>query len=164
MKSNKATIIRATEKNGMQTNYTAYIFHLSSYPVNGSIGFFEGRFRETGMNYTLHYHKKMTELFTVTKGEFYFILDDKEYILQEDDTVIIPPMNVHGFKAKLPNSRLQFMFTNTDDRESFFTNLAKIVNGETALSEDELEAFYNSHDQFSIKRELYRMKISYMPF
>jgi hypothetical protein len=39
MKLNKATIIRSTEKKGMQTNYSEYIFHLSSYPVNGSIGF-----------------------------------------------------------------------------------------------------------------------------
>jgi len=153
MKLNNATIIRSTEKKGMQTNYSEYIFHLSSYPVNGSIGVFEGRFRETTMRYNLHYHKKMTELFTVTKGEFYFILDNKEYVLQKDDTAVISPMIVHGFKPKLPNSRLQFIFTNTDDRESFFTNLAKIVNGETVLSEDELEAFYNSHDQYSIKRE-----------
>ena len=152
MKSSKVTIIRSTEKKGVQTNYSEYIFHLSSYPVNGSIGFFEGRFRETGMNYNLHFHKKMTELFTVTQGEFYFLLGNKEYVLREDDTVIIPPMNVHGFKARLPNSRLQFIFTNTGDRENFFTNLGKIINGEPVLSEDELEAFYNSHDQYSIKK------------
>jgi len=149
----KPAIIRSTEKKRMQTNYSEYIFHLSSYSVNSNIGLFEGRFRETAMSYNLHYHKKMTELFTVTKGEFYFILDNKEYVLQEDDTAIIPPMIVHGFKPKLPNSRLQFIFTNADDRENFFTNLAKIINGETVLSEDELEAFYNSQDQYSIKRE-----------
>ena len=153
MKTSKPAIIRSAEKKRMQTNYSEYIFHLSSYPVDGSIGLFEGRFRETAMRYNLHYHKKMTELFTVTKGEFYFILDNKEYVLQEDDTAIIRPTIVHGFKPKLPNSRLQFIFTNTDDRENFFTNLAKIVNGETVLSEDELEGFYNSHDQYSIKRE-----------
>jgi quercetin dioxygenase-like cupin family protein len=67
------------------------------------------------MGYNLHYHKKMTELFTVTKGEFYFMLDNKEYMLQEDDTVIIPPMIVHGFKPKLRtaafNSFLQIQMT-----------------------------------------------------
>ena len=153
MEQSSATIIRSSDKNGMRTTYSEYIFHLSSCRVNGSIGLFEGRFRETTMNYNLHYHKQMTEIFTVAKGEFYFILDDKEYTLHEDDTVIVAPMVVHGFKPKLPDSRLQFIFTNADDRESFFTSLAKIVNGETVLSEDELEAFYNSHDQYSIKRE-----------
>ena len=146
-------IIRSTEKKRMQTKYSEYIFHLSSYSVDSYIGLFEGRFRETAMSHNLHYHKKMTEIFTVAKGEFHFILDDKEYTLHEDDTVIVAPMVVHGFKPKLPDSRLQFIFTNTDDRESFFTSLAKIVNGETVLSENELEAFYNSHDQYSIKRE-----------
>jgi len=153
MDLNHATIIGSPDKKGMRTTYSEYIFHLSSYPVNGRFGLFEGRFRATTMNYNLHYHKKMTETFTVAKGQFYFMLDDKEHVLSEDDTVIVPPMVVHGFKPKLPNSRLQFIFTNTDDRESFFTDLAKIVNGEIALSEDELEAFFNSHDQYSIKRE-----------
>jgi len=111
MELSSATIIRSSDKNGMRTTYSEYIFHLSSCRVNGSIGLFEGRFRETTMNYNLHYHKQMTEIFTVAKGEFYFILDDKEYTLHEDDTVIVAPMVVHGFKPKLPGSRLQFIFT-----------------------------------------------------
>lgn len=158
MTHSKETIIRSTDKRGMQTIYSNYLFHLPSYSVKGSMGFFEGRFRDTSMTYNLHYHKRMTEIFTVVQGEFYFILGDKEYLFQEDDTVIVPPLVVHGFKSKLPGGRLQFIFTNTEDRESFFTGLAKIVSGEITLNEKELEAFYNSHDQYSVKNE----NISYL--
>jgi mannose-6-phosphate isomerase-like protein (cupin superfamily) len=153
MSTGKETIIRAADKGGMQTTYSRYIFHLPAHPVNGSIGFFEGRFADASMKYNLHYHKKMTEIFTVVQGEFYFILGDKEYVFHEGDTAIVPPLVVHGFKPKLPFSRLQFIFTDTKDRESFFTGLAKIVSGEITLNENELEAFYNDHDQYSVKNE-----------
>ena len=149
----KEIIIRSSDKAGMKTANSKYVFHLSSWPVNGNIGFFEGRFKNTGMNYNLHYHKKMTEIFTVTRGEFYFILGNEEYVFQTGDTAIIPPLIVHAFKPKLRDSRLQFIFTNTADRKDFFTGLAKIVNGEAEPDEEELEAFYNNHDQYSVKRE-----------
>ena len=93
----------------------------------------------------------MTEIFTVLHGEFYFNIGNEEYILKANDTIIIPPSVIHRFRAKLPNSRLQFIFTNVIDREDFFIGLAKIANGEMILNETELETFYNKYDQFSVK-------------
>jgi quercetin dioxygenase-like cupin family protein len=150
MKSDKATIIRATDKKGTTTANSEYTFHFSSYPVHGNIGLYEGYFKNAGQNKSRHYHKIMTEIFTVLQGEFFFSIGDEEHILQSYDTIIIPPFVVHGFGAKLPGSRLQFVFTDIKDREDFFTGLAKIVNGEMVLNEEELEAFYNSHDQYSV--------------
>ncbi|HLG41413.1 MAG TPA: cupin domain-containing protein [Chitinophagaceae bacterium] len=135
----------------MQTTRSQYIFHLPSYPVRGSLGFFEGYFKNTVLNYNPHYHKIMTEIFTVTHGEFYFILGQEEYVFCTGDTAIIPPGVVHGFRPRVPESRLQFIFTDTEDREDFFNGLAKIVNGEITLNDEELEAFYNRHDQYSVK-------------
>lgn len=152
MEPGKATIIRSGDKKGIQTNYSRYIFHLPSYPVNQCMGFFEGQFENTSMKYVLHYHKKMTEIFTVIQGEFYFILGNEEYVFQPGDTAIIPPLVTHGLKPKLPGSKLQFIFTDIDDREDFFNGLAKIVNGETVLNDEALEAFYNKHDQYTVNR------------
>jgi mannose-6-phosphate isomerase-like protein (cupin superfamily) len=147
-----AIIIRQADKKGMQTPNSRYMFHLSSYPVQGSIGFFEGHFKEPVMKYNLHYHKILTEIFTVTKGEFYFILGDEEFIFSEGDSAIIPPLTVHGFKSKTPDSKLHFIFTNTEDREGFFNGLARIINGEIGLNDEKLEAFFNRYDQYSVKR------------
>jgi hypothetical protein len=93
----------------------------------------------------------MTEIFTVLQGEFFFNTTDEEYILQPNDTIIIPPLIVHGFRAKISNSRLQFVSIDITDREDFFMGLAKIINGEMVFNEEELETFYNRHDQYSIK-------------
>jgi mannose-6-phosphate isomerase-like protein (cupin superfamily) len=147
----KATIIRSADKNGARTANSEYVFHFSSYPAYRNISLYEGHFKNRGENKGLHYHKIMTEIFTVLKGEFFFNTADKEHILKLYDTIIIPPLVVHGFKAKTPDSRLQFVSTDITDREEFFLGLAKIVNREMVLNEEELEAFYNRHDQYSVK-------------
>jgi mannose-6-phosphate isomerase-like protein (cupin superfamily) len=151
MKPGKTIIIRSAEKEGTKTASSEYIFHFSSYPVQGNIGFYEGHFKNASQNKNLHFHKIMTEIFTVIQGEFYFDIGNEEYILTSNDTIIIPPGITHGFRAKLPDSRLQFIFTDVTNREGFFTGIAKIANGEMVLNEEELEAFYNSHDQYSVK-------------
>lgn len=43
----KATIIRAADKTGIKTFSSEYIFHLSSYPDEDNIGFYEGRYPNT---------------------------------------------------------------------------------------------------------------------
>jgi mannose-6-phosphate isomerase-like protein (cupin superfamily) len=151
MELQKVTIIRSADKKGTHTANSEYVFHFSSYPIHGNISLYEGHFKNRSQNKGLHYHKIMTEIFTVLQGEFFFNTANEEHILQSNDTIIIPPLVIHGFSAKLPDSRLQFVSTVIIDREDFFMELAKITNGETVLNEEELEAFYNRHDQYSIK-------------
>ncbi len=151
MEFNKAIIIRANDKNGIKTARSEYIFHLSSYSSQGNFGFYEGYYPNTQLEYNTHYHKLMTEIFTVIEGEFSFMLNDEIHIFCQGDTAIIPPLTPHGFKPEIPGSRLQFIFTGADNREDFFKGLEKIVNGEiTFLSAEEREAFYNSHDQYHV--------------
>lgn len=150
MKFQKAAIIRAAGKKGIKTLRSEYIFHLSSYPAKNSFGFYEGIYPNTQLEYNTHYHKIMTEIFTVLEGEFSFMLNDEKHIFLPGDTAIISPMTLHGFKPEVAGSRLQFIFTGADNREDFFRSLEKIVNGEMKLNAEELEAFYNSHDQYHV--------------
>jgi len=150
MEFQQATIIRAADKKGIKTLRSEYIFHLSSYPAQNRFGFYEGRYPNTMLEYNTHYHKKMTEIFTVLEGEFSFMLNDEKYFFQPGDTAIIPPITPHGFRPEVAGSRLQFMFTGADNREDFFRGLEKIVNGELKLNAEEREAFYNKHDQYHV--------------
>jgi len=136
MELQKATIIRSTDKKGTHTANSEYVFHFSSYPAHRNISLYEGRFIDRSENKSLHYHK---------------IMNDEEYILKPNDTIIIPPLVVHGFRAKISDSRLQFVSTDITDRQEFFLGLAKIINRKIVLNEEELEAFYNRHDQYSVK-------------
>jgi len=151
MEFQKPIIIRAKEKQGIKTSRSEYIFHLSAYPAGDSVGYYEGIYPNTQLDYNIHYHKKMTEIFSVLQGEFSFMLDNEKYIFHAGDTAIVPPMTLHGFRPETDGSRLQFIFTGAGNREDFFRGLEKIVNGEVKLTSDELEAFYNSHDQYHIK-------------
>jgi mannose-6-phosphate isomerase-like protein (cupin superfamily) len=144
------TLIRSAEKKRCRTANSEYVFHVSPYSNDEKIGYYEASFKNAGQNKSLHYHKIITEVFTVLHGEFYFNIGNEEYILKANDTIIIPPLAAHGFRAKLPNSRLQFIFTGITDREGFFVGLAKIANGEIVFNEDEFEIFCNKYDQFSV--------------
>jgi len=150
MEFQKATIIRIAEKKGIKTARSEYIFHLSSYPAQGNIGYYEGYYPNTQLDYNTHYHKIMTEIFTVLEGEFSFMLGDEKYNFQPGDTAIIPPMTPHGFRPEVAGSRLQFIFTGATNREAFFTGLQKIVNGELKLNAEESEAWFNNYDQYHL--------------
>ncbi len=150
MEFQNATIIRAGEKSGIKTGRSEYIFHLTSYPSQGAFGFYEGVYPNTQLEYNTHYHKKMTEIFTVLEGEFSFMLNEKEHLFRPGDTAIIPPMTPHGFRPLKPGSRLEFMFTGAGNREDFFKGLEKLANSELNLSGGEREAFFNSHDQYHV--------------
>jgi hypothetical protein len=58
---------------------------------------------------------------------------------------------IHGFRAKLPNSKLQIGFTDSPNRDDFFIELAQIINGEIILNIDEKEDFYNKYDQYTVE-------------
>ena len=150
MKFQKAIIIRSADKSGVKMSRSEYVFHLTAYPSQGNLGFYEGRYPNTQLEYNTHYHKKMTEIFTVLEGEFSFMLNEEEHLFYPGDTAIIPPMTPHGFKPLKPGSRLQFIFTGANNREEFFRGLEKIANGELELNANEREAFFNSHDQYHI--------------
>lgn len=144
----KAKIILSGEKQTVRTQNSEYVFHISSYQTNGKLSIYEATFKTPGKNKNLHYHKFITETFTVLEGEFYFNLEEDEMVLKPYDSIVIPPNVIHGFRAKLPNSKLQIGFTDSPDRDDFFIKLAQIINGELVLNDKEKEAFYNSYDQY----------------
>jgi mannose-6-phosphate isomerase-like protein (cupin superfamily) len=147
---NKAVIIGSSEKKGTKTEKSEYTFHISSYSTKGKISVYEALFTKAGENKNLHYHKIVTETFTVLEGEFYFNIEDEEYIFGANDSIVIPPMVVHGFRAKLPNSRLLIVFTDSETRDDFFIELADFINGKIIMTDDEKEDFFNRFDQYSV--------------
>lgn len=150
MEFQKATIIRAADKDGVKMPRSEYVFHLSSYPAQQNLGFYEGYYPNTALDYNTHYHKRMTEIFTVLEGTFSFMLNGAATVFYHGDTAIIPPMSPHGFRPLEPGSRLQFIFTGAGNREDFFKNLESIAHGKLQLNSSEREAFFNSHDQYFI--------------
>ena len=71
-------------------------------------------------------------------------------MLRPGDTFIASPFQPHGFSSSLPNSRMQILSIGFKNRENFFIELAQIVNGDTKPDQDELEAFFNRYDQYTV--------------
>ncbi|GHC60843.1 cupin domain-containing protein [Ulvibacter litoralis] len=147
---NKASIILGTNKKSVKTKNSEYVFHISSSDTGGEISLYEAIFNKIGKNKNLHYHKVLTETFTVLEGEFYFNLDKEKLILKKNDSIVIPPLIIHGFRAKVPNSKLLIGFTDSPNRDDFFIGLSQIVNGELILNKAEINQFYNKYDQYQI--------------
>lgn len=152
MLSNK-NIIRAADKKGTKTANSEYIFHISSYETGGKVCLYEALFRKPQQNKSVHYHKHITETFTVLQGAFYFYIGSEEYVLVPGDSLILPPGTVHGFRSKEPDSRVMIAFSDSLNRDDFFTELAQIINAEVTLNETELDAFYKKYDQYNIPFE-----------
>ena len=146
----KAKIILGPTKRGTKTENSEYYFHISSNTTNGKICIYEAIFINPRKNINLHYHKILTETFTVLEGEFYFNLDNVEFVLNKNDSVVVPPYVIHGFNAKLPFSKLQIAFIDSPNRDRFFIELARLTNERITLSDAERQAFLNRYDQYEI--------------
>ncbi|QEC68911.1 cupin domain-containing protein [Panacibacter ginsenosidivorans] len=143
-------VILTSNKKGTKTANSEYTFHISSYDTDGKVCLYEALFKNHQQNKSVHYHKLITETFTVLEGEFYFYLDKDEYVLGKGDSLVIPPYTIHGFRSKAPNSRVMIAFSDSRNRDDFFIELAQIVNGEMILNAEETEAFYNKYDQYNV--------------
>ena len=151
MKLQDLSVIRLGEKLKTITGRSEYLFHFTSHPVQEDVCYFEGYYKDPGPKAALHIHKTITEIFTVQDGEFTFHLPLVSQVLRPGDTIIAGPFQPHGFSTNLPESKMQIISIGFKNRENFFIELSKIVNGEIKLDQEEMEAFFNRYDQYSYK-------------
>jgi mannose-6-phosphate isomerase-like protein (cupin superfamily) len=151
MNPQHARVIRLDEKLKTITGRSEYLFHFSSYSAQEDICYFEGFYKDAGPKAALHFHKTITEIFTVQEGEFTFHLPGSSAVLGPGDTIVARPLQVHGFTTNRPDSRMQIISTGFKNRENFFIELSRMANGEIKLDEQEMEAFFNRYDQYTYK-------------
>ena len=87
----------------------------------------------------------------MVEGEFTFHIQQGSAVLGPGDTIIASPFQQHGFNSNCPDSRMQLLSIGFKNRENFFRELEKIVNGSSQLSPDEWETFFNRYDQYNIR-------------
>jgi len=146
------SIVRKVEKLKTVTGRSEYLFHFTSHPVQEDICIFEGYYKDAGPKANLHYHKTITEIFTVLEGEVTFHTLGASEIVRPGDTIIAQPYQVHGFTTNLPECVMQIVSIGFSNRENFFIELEKIVNGEIKMETDKLEEFFNRYDQYTYKQ------------
>lgn len=71
---------------------------LSSRDTNGDLCLIEDTLKP-GFHLARHHHKIMTEVFYMLEGELELIFDDETLILNEGDTITVPPNVWHEAKC-----------------------------------------------------------------
>ena len=132
------------EKQVVETSNTRYVIHVSGYDTAGVVSLYEATFKHIGKNMNLHYHKNLTETFTILKGSFMFNINGGDHKLEVNDTVVVQPMEIHGFRALAPESIMLITFSNSPNRDDFFIELADRVTKGKQLDEE----FYARFDQY----------------
>jgi quercetin dioxygenase-like cupin family protein len=68
-----------------------------------------------------HFHKKMTEVFFILKGEAVIFIEGKNYRLKPGDTLVCHPNEVHGAKND-SNEEFEYLVfkTNVEKDDSFW--------------------------------------------
>ena len=145
------SIVRLGDKLKTVTGKSEYVFHFTSHPVQEDICIFEGYYKDPGPKANLHFHKTITEIFTVLAGEFTFHVPGRSEILRPGDTIIAQPYQVHGFSTNVAACSMQIVSIGFSNREDFFIELSKIANGEIKVNESGMESFFNRYDQYSYK-------------
>lgn len=120
------------------------MIHVSASATEGTISLYEATFKRIGKNMNLHYHRNLTETFTILRGSFMFHINGEGHKLGADDTVVVRPMEVHGFQALAPGSTMLITFSNCPNRDDFFVELADRVNKGKQLD----KGFYARFDQY----------------
>jgi quercetin dioxygenase-like cupin family protein len=149
MDKQRPSVIRLDKKLKTVTGRSEYLFHFTSHPVQEDICYFEGFYKDAGPKANLHFHKTMTEIFTVQEGEFTFLFPQASEVLGPGDTIIASPFQLHGFSTNVPDSRMQIISIGFKNRENFFIELSKIANGEIIMDAEGMEAFLNRYDQYT---------------
>ena len=98
-----------------------------------------------------HVHRRMDETLTVVEGEIEFFVDGKKFLRPAGSTAFVPRGVHHGFSNLGPaRARVLILFTPGAPREAYFEGLVEFAAGRLKPSHDELEAFFEEHDNIYV--------------
>ena len=100
---------------------------------------------------TPHLHTGFSESFYVLSGTV-TLFDGRSWVPAGPGSFLhVPEHGVHGFRNDTSeNTSILILFAPGTPREAFFSELAEIVASGRRLSEAELAAFYQRHDQYMV--------------
>ncbi len=98
-----------------------------------------------------HLHTGFSESFYVLSGTV-TLFDGRWWVPAEPGSFLhVPEHGVHGFRNDTSEpASILILFAPGTPREAFFSELADIIASGRQLSEEELAAFYQRHDQYMV--------------
>lgn len=105
---------------------------LSSKDTNGELCLIEDTLKP-GFHLKRHHHKIMTEVFYMLEGRLELVFDDETIILDEGDTITVPPSVWHEAKCE-KGGKMLTIFKN-GQFDVFLESLSKMSNEDFADEE-----------------------------
>ena len=102
---------------------------VSSKDTNGELCLIEDTLKP-GFHLKRHHHKVMTEVFYMLEGQLELVFDDETIILDEGDTITVPPMIWHEAKCE-KGGKMLTLFKN-GQFDVFLEQLSKMSNEDFA--------------------------------
>ncbi|MEV6374153.1 cupin domain-containing protein [Micromonospora musae] len=134
-----------TYPNGVRVTYLA-----RGSETSGDFGLYRWDFSPEPSGPGPHFHRGISESFFVLSGRVRLYSGDRWIDGTAGDFMHVPPGGLHGFRNESgePASML-LMFTPGAPRESYFETLLKLRDGSLELTEPELDAFGERHDNWN---------------
>lgn len=102
---------------------------VSSKDTNGELCLIEDTLKP-GFHLKRHHHKVMTEVFYMLEGQLELVFDDETIVLDEGDTITVPPMIWHEAKCE-KGGKMLTLFKN-GQFDVFLEQLSKMSNEDFA--------------------------------
>lgn len=102
---------------------------VSSKDTNGELCLIEDTLKP-GFHLKRHHHKVMTEVFYMLEGQLELVFDDDTIVLDEGDTITVPPMIWHEAKCE-KGGKMLTLFKN-GQFDVFLEQLSKMSNEDFA--------------------------------
>ncbi len=71
------------------------LFTHKDFLENGHVRMINWAFLSIGSSFTAHYHEDMEEVFIITTGKVKLCVENKQFILESGDSILIPAKSVH---------------------------------------------------------------------
>ena len=98
-----------------------------------------------------HYHRTITESFFVHAGEVQLFDGTRWIDSRPGDFAFVPEGGLHGFRnASGEPATLLILFVPGAPREAYFEGLVEMAEGRWTPSHEELQAFFEEHDNIYV--------------
>ncbi|UBU15454.1 cupin domain-containing protein [Nonomuraea gerenzanensis] len=119
--------------------------------TNGAYGLYRWEMGPKPGGPGAHFHRTMTESFYVLSGTIRLFNGDKWAEGKPGDFLFVPEGGVHAFRNESGEpATMLILFTPGAPRESYFEELAAIVESGRQLSPEEWTDVYLRHDQYMV--------------
>jgi quercetin dioxygenase-like cupin family protein len=119
--------------------------------TNGQFGLFQYSMAPRAGGPAAHFHKTFSESFYIVSGRVRLFNGDKWVEATAGDFLYVPEGGIHAFGNESDEpAQMLILFAPAPPRETYFRELAELIDSGRQLSPEERAEFLAKHDQYMV--------------